>query len=281
MNQGILGNARVRGGSPERPIATRAEALAGADRGLVITPETLHLSRRGTGRAWFWELFHDFAMQTGGGAGDGGTDGCGWFNQSSGSGSSFSTVVFPFRGQDFGVRQLSGVVSINTGTTSTGRGGFDSTSGVTTHRFDTGVTFMESLIYIQDLATAAEDYVFRWGHVRGTGLTNDQMCFEYNRANNPNWVGLCSLNGVSTRFDIGVPVESGKWIRLRATWSAAAASFQVNDQTAAGGSTANIRPDGGGYLGAHIIKTAGTTTRGVALDYVYYRHDFTNERSYT
>ena len=94
MNKGILGNARARGVDPSRPIATRAEAYAGTDRGLVITPETMHLSRRGTGRAWFWELFNDFAMTASGQ--NAGSDGCLFFDQSSGGTSNLSTFNAKF-----------------------------------------------------------------------------------------------------------------------------------------------------------------------------------------
>lgn len=281
MNQGILGPSRARGGSPARPIATRAEAFAGTDRGSVVTPETLSLSRRGTGRAWFWELFNDFAMTSGGGVGDAGTDGCLWFNQSSGTGSGMSTSQFPFRASDYGARNVAGTMGIFTGTTTSGRGGFDSTSGITTHRFDTGVSFMEALINLQSLATVTDDYVFRWGHTFGNGSYSEQLCWEYNRANSTNWVGVASFNSTATRWDTGIPVVAGQWIRLRATWDASNCYWQVNDLPVVGGSATTIRPDGSGRFGGHIIKTAGTTSVGVGFDYVYYRHDFTNERTYS
>ena len=279
MNQGILGNARATGGSPARPFATPAQARDGTDASLVISPAALASTRRGTGRAWFWELFADFAMAASGQ--EAGTDGCAWFGQLSGAGAFCNSSTSPLRAQDLAAKELAGVLSIGTGTTSTGRGGFDSGINVSTHRYDTGVTFMEALIYIQSLASAAEDYVFRWGYMNGTGFVNDQIGFEYNRSNSPNWVGVCTFNGNSTRFDTGIPVESGKWIRLRARFDANTIWFQVNDTLPFGGSTSNIRTDGGGRFGAHIIKTAGTTSVGVAFDYVYYRHDFTRERTYT
>lgn len=279
MNHGIFGAARARGGSPDRPIATRAEAYAGTDRRAVITPETMHLSRRGTGRAWFWELFHDFAMAAS--SQNIGTDGCLWFNQSSGTGSSIDNTTFGYRPDSFPGRMAAGLMVMLTGTTSTGRGGFDSTVGVSTHRFDTGTTFMETLVYLPNLADATDDFVFRVGYCFGTGLQNDQMGFEYNRSNSTNWVGLSSYNGNHTRFDTGIAVSAAQWVRLRGLWDANTVQWQVNDFPIVGGSTSNIRPDGSGRLGAHIIKTAGTTTRAVVLDYVYFRHDFTSERTYT
>jgi hypothetical protein len=281
VNQGILGDARVRGGAPVTIPASRAEALAGFDNGRIITPQTLHLSRRGTGRAWFWEFFHDFAMTSGGGVGDIGTDGGCWFNQSSGAGSFANVTTFGLRPDNFAGRMAAGFAGLGTGTTTTGRGGFDSTSGVTTHRFDTGTTFTESLVYLPNLADATDDYIFRIGYAFGTGALGEGVSFEYNRSLSTNWNGMTVLNGVPTRLDTGIPVEAAKWIILRARWTGTVMSFQVNDLPTVATATTAIRPDGSSRIGAHIIKTAGTTSRSAIIDYIYARHDFDRERTYT
>ncbi len=281
MNQGILGDARVRGGAPVTIPASRAEALAGVDNGRVITPQTLNLSRRGTGRAWFWEFFHDFAMASGGGVGDIGTDGGLWFNQSSGSGSFCNNTTFGLRPDNFPGRMAAGFAGLGTGTTTTGRGGFDSTTGVTTHRFDTGTTFFESLVYLPSLADATDDYIFRVGYVFGNGSLGEGVSLEYNRSNSTNWNGMTVLNGSPERLDLGVPVEAAKWIILRARWTRTVMTFQINDLPPRSTASTNIRPDGSSRIGAVIIKTAGTTSRSAILDYIYCRHDFDQERTYT
>lgn len=258
------------------PLSTTAQALAGTDTATALTPQAMHLARRGSGRAKFWELFTDFAIVNGSAPATG-TDGCLFNGQSSGAGS--SATVNTDTPASFSGRGTAGLIGLYTGTTSSGYAGYDSYNTVSTHRFDTGTTTFEGLIYIPTLATATDDYVLRIGYCQGNAISNDVMCFEYNRSNSANWVGLSGDNGGYSRVDTGVAVAATKWILLRIVFTSTSASFTVNNGSAST-ITSNIKANGQARLGCHIIKTAGTTSRGVVVDYVYYRHDFDTDRTF-
>ena len=259
------------------PLSTTAQALTGTNTATAITPAAMHLSRRGSGRAKFWELFNDFAI-TNPSATAVGSDGCMFQQDVSGAGADLNVV-----GNDpatFSGRSSAGIVTLNTGTTPTGRSGYDSRNTVATHRIDTGITTFESLLYIPSLATSSEDYVFRIGYVQSNAISNDVLCFEYNRSNSVNWVGLSGNNGGYSRATSSVAVEAAKWIVLRLVATGSLVTFFVNDSSIGTVST-NIKTNGSMRLGCHLIKTAGTTSRSAVLDYVYYRHDFDTDRTFT
>ena len=177
-------------------------------------------------------------------------------------------------------RPGAGILSLITGTASNGRAAIDSWSDNAIFRFDQGTTYYETLIYLPTLANATDDYVLRLGFVQGNSLTNDVVAFEYNRANSVNWHGLTGWNGGYTRVDTGVAVAATKWIVLSMQFTSSACTFSING-SAVGTISSNIRPDGGTRLGSHLLKTAGTTSVSVLLDYVYYRHDFNSDRTFT
>jgi hypothetical protein len=258
------------------PLSTTAQALTGTDTSTAVTPAAMHLSRRGSGRAKFWELFNDFAMPASGFVT--GSDGCLWYSQSSGTGSDANIGITTL--SSFSGRVGAGLLTLATGTTSSGRGAFDTGSTTTTFRFDTGTTTFETLIYLPNLADATDDYVLRIGFCQGNALSNDVMCFEYNRSNSANWVGVTGYNGGYSRVTSSVAVATTKWILLRLVFTSTSCEFFVNDASI-GTSTSNIRPDGTLRIGAHLIKTAGTTSRSALVDYVYIRHDFNSDRTYT
>jgi hypothetical protein len=202
-----------------------------------------------------------------------------------GSGASCDNATSPYRPADFSGRPASGFLAFGTGTTSSGAAGFDSNSAVGQHRFDTGNTFYETLVYIPTLSDGTDSYAFRTGYTQGYQLTSNNLAIEYSSTNTVpgNWHGICQTNsGTVERTDLGVAVEAAKWIRLRiSVQGASVVSFQVNDITPRVAQSASIRSDGAYLMGTHIVKTAGTANRFAVVDYVYYRHDFDQERTYT
>lgn len=255
-------------------IATVAETLAGTDTTRSVTPESVGFSRRAGGRAKFWEIFCDFAPDAYGI--DSGTDGAILSQHLSGAGAAAN--VYTNQASSF-TTSHAGIITLATGTTTAGYAGL-STWNSRPHRFDTGTTTFEALLRIPTLATAGEDYVLRIGYVPGTGLSNDEMGFEYDRSASANWRYMSGWNGSYTRVDSGKAVEAAKWIKVRFVATHTSASFYVNDASI-GTITTNIRPSGGLRIGAHIIKTAGTTSREVLIDYIFARHDFSTDRTYT
>lgn len=268
ITSGTIASARL-------PVATVAQSVAGTSASTLVTPQGMHLSRRGSGRSKFFELFSDFAMSASGI--DQGTDGFIWGRQVSGSGADVNTYSNRFVSFS---RPGAGILSLITGTASNGRAAIDSWSDNAIFRFDQGTTYYETLIYLPTLANATDDYVLRLGFVQGNSLTNDVVAFEYNRANSVNWHGLTGWNGGYTRVDTGVAVAATKWIVLSMQFTSSACTFSING-SAVGTISSNIRPDGGTRLGSHLLKTAGTTSVSVLLDYVYYRHDFNSDRTFT
>lgn len=266
ISSGTLSVSRI-------PVATAAQALAGTDTASVISPQLLHLSRRGSGRARFFEAFNDFCFDFSGNLF--GSDGFIFGTQMSGTGATAN--LFSNTSDNF-TTPTAGILTVSTGTTSTGRGGFDSFQS-RPHRADTGTTFCEVLIYLPALATAAEDYVFRIGYTKGTGIDSQIVGFEYDRGASSNWRCVTGNLGNFTRVDSGVAVAEAKWLKLSITFTASLALFSINDSQV-GSITTNIRQQSQ-WIGAHIIKTAGTTARTFLIDYFYCRHDFSAERSYT
>ena len=275
MNDGILGTPRARGGNPARPLATTAESVAGADSRSVVTPQAMHLARRGSGRAWFWEAFTDFAFDYSN-VGTG-SDGIVFAPGSSGTGS--SADVFSNHPESVTGRPAAGILTMNTGTTNTGRGGitsFNSRPVVAAN----GPIYTEVLAAIPTLATGAEDYVARVGNIRNDGLVSSPvLAFEYDRSTNANWRGLHLDNSSNvTRTDLGIPVTAGAWVKLGILHTTSIARFFINDAEV--GSLAVNAPNSM-WLGGHIIKTAGTTNRTFLMDYFYVRQDFLRERTYS
>jgi hypothetical protein len=255
------------------PLSTTAQALAGTNAATVLTPAAMHVARRGSGRARFWEVFNDFTMDFSGNAL--GSDGFIFAPNFTGGGASaniFSNVPDSF------TNPTAGIATFNTGTTSTGRSGFDSFQS-RPHNASTGVTTFETLIYLPLLASATEDYVLRIGYVRGSGIDLQCIAFEYDRAASANWRCVTGNDGNFTRSTTSVAVTETRWIKLSATWTSASAAFFVNDVQVAT-NTQFIR-SATQWIGGHIIKTAGTTARTMLVDYFYARHDFTNERTFT
>lgn len=256
-------------------LATVAQSLAGTSTTTVVTPQGMHLGRRGSGRQKFFELFTDFAMTASGV--DCGSDGFLWGRQVSGSGADAETYSNTFA--DFS-RPGAGILTLSTGTANNGRAAIDSWNDNFVFRYDQGTTLFEALIYLPALANATDDYVLRLGFVQGDGLTNDVVALEYNRSNSVNWHGLSGSSGNYTRVDTGVAVAASKWLALSFQMTSTAIDFTING-SAAGTITSNIRALGSTRLGSHIIKTAGTTSVKVLLDYVYYRVDWSSDRTWT
>jgi hypothetical protein len=259
------------------PLSTTAQALTGTDTATALTPAAMHLSRRGSGRAKFWELFNDFTM-TNASATQVGSDGCIFNQDASGAGADLN--ISANDPSNFSGRMAAGLLSLRTGTATNGRAGYGSYNTTSTHRFDTGTTTFETLVYLPTLADATNDYVFRIGYCQGNALSNDMMCFQYDRSTSANWFGLSRQNTAQSTADTGVAVVAEKWVLLRVVFTSSLATFSVNNGTGATLST-NIKANGVTQFGAHILKTAGTTSRTAIIDYVYYRHDFDSDRTFT
>ena len=278
INSGTLDAARLPAATTTASgaveIATVAETLAGTDTTRSVTPESVGFSRRAGGRAKFWEIFCDFAPDASGI--DTGTDGAIFSPYKVGAGSDAN--IYANQSVSF-TNPTAGILTLSTGTTTTGVSAIYSWNS-RPHRFDTGTTTFETLLRIPSLATAGDDYVLRVGYFAPNAIGNDAIGFEYDRSSSANWQYVSGLGATYTRVNSGKSVEAAKWIKLRMVFTSSSATFCVNDANA-GTITTNIQANGAIQIATHIIKTAGTTSRSVLLDYIFARHDFNSDRTFT
>ncbi len=138
------------------------------------------------------------------------------------------------------------------------------------------------IIRIEDLATVAEDYVFRIGFgsfsptiaIFNPSPTTDfqyGVYFEYNRATSANWLIKTANAGVRTSTTTGTAVAADSWITLTAEINAAATSVEYFINGSSVGTIATNIPNGGTNAEAltqylHFARTAGTTLRVVYAD---------------
>jgi hypothetical protein len=175
-----------------------------------------------------------------------------------------------------------GVITIETGTTTTGNAGIDRSGlGVV---FGYSAWFMEWRVQLNTLSTAAQEYAFRVGFIDNFtgGDATDGVYFEYARGSSVNWRICTSNNSTQTKTNTSVAVAAGStgaWVKLGIQINAAGTSvnYYINGVNV-GNITTNI-PTGAArqtLIGAMIAKSAGTTNRIAYLD--YYRAKYTLQR---
>jgi len=164
-----------------------------------------------------------------------------------------------------------GILVFSTGTTAAGRAGAyslgQSQNGLC---FGAGIYTIESDIYIPDLSTVAEEYIFRFGF--GDTVTGDNVdgsYFEYDRLTNVNWQFCNASNSTRTKQDTGFTVNAGTWTRLKVVAELSLARFYINNFYI-GASSGNF-PLAGRYLAStiNIIKSAGLTDRTFWCDWIW------------
>jgi len=166
-----------------------------------------------------------------------------------------------------------GVIGITTGTSTTGRVG--AILGSNLLRFTGGQKYtLWARFLATDLADATNDYRWRLGFIDNNTATEptDGVYFEYNRSASPNWQAKTASNNARTIVTTTTVVQNANWIDLKieVDGSAQIATFYIDDVQVAQINT-NIPTSAGREtsLGFVIHKTAGGTSRGVALDRIY------------
>lgn len=182
-----------------------------------------------------------------------------------------------------------GVVSLNTGTTTTGRGGFIYPSGNPAAnnaiQFGSGPAAFRAIVRLQALSDGTDTYSARIGFTRDPASSTpvDGLFFEYAPATRGNGNWWCvSRNGNSNRAeDTGVAASATVFQRLEIFVNANATEVtSFIDGTLEDTNTTNI-PSGSvrrtGY-GAAILKSAGTTGRSFYVDWMQVRLLFPSGR---
>lgn len=182
-----------------------------------------------------------------------------------------------------------GVVRAQTGTTLTGFAGY-SYGNLSLFR-GTGAITLETYTTIETLSTLAERFYMYFGYF-GTGSSvspNNGIFFLYDEGGllgfgastpSPNWKCV-TINSFTRTFTItSIPVVAGQWYKLRININAASNSVEFYiDGTLVATHTTNIPALATAMtIGSYIIKTIGTTARGMQTDYFMYEEIFTNPR---
>jgi len=169
-----------------------------------------------------------------------------------------------------------GVLNASTGSGATNAACF--ITGAASFRFGGGEVTSEHRLYINAsaLSDGTDTYRVYAGFNDNSGTDGtDGVYFRYTHGENSgNWTAVCRSNSVETTLDTGTAVALNTWYRLRCVINANASSveFFING-VSKGTITTNI-PSGSGRetaLYGNIRKTAGTSSRTMQWDYVYFK----------
>lgn len=139
------------------------------------------------------------------------------------------------------------------------------------------------LVRIQDLATVADDYVFRAG--LGTTTNADHangIYFEYSRADSVNWRCKTASQSTRTVLTTSTAVVTDVWLELKWVVNSAGDSVEFFiDDVSQGTITTNIPSVTGQGCGGNFQITAGAliaNTREVFIDFFYFTKSYTSRQ---
>jgi hypothetical protein len=152
-----------------------------------------------------------------------------------------------------------------------------------------GFTLFDTLIRIEDLATVAQDYIFRVGFGDTTSVADftDGIYFEYDRSSSVNWRIATANTAVRTKVSSAVVVAEDTWIRLMAVLNKAGTQVDFYIQTPSpsawvllGSITTNIPTGAGTTFGSitKLQKTAGVGARDIFTDFYQLYFAFNTSR---
>lgn len=161
--------------------------------------------------------------------------------------------------------------------------------GINNIQFGGGKSNQEWLIYIDTLATVAQDYILRigTGDSTGSGDFTDGIYFEYDRSSSLNWRICSAQNNIRTKTNSLIPVVENSWIKLRYEINAAWTNVDYyiespspSTKTLLGSITTNLPVVAGTKCGpiANMQKTAGNGNRNIYIDYMQGGIIFNNRR---
>lgn len=175
-----------------------------------------------------------------------------------------------------------GNIQLQTGASTSSAPSINSNDGM--WLFGGGVTTFETLVYLNFLSGSPDTYSLRIGYsnqINGTSPT-EGLWFQYtDTVNSGQWVLTSVAGGVTTSTSSAVAPTATAWNKLKIVTNAAGtlATFFVNGTsigTVAGLPTVVATDEFG--IQVCIIKTAGTSSRNMAIDYIYSMLQFTSPR---
>lgn len=205
---------------------------------------------------------------------NGSTGNLNWNYSNTGTGAAPTTLAAPDANHP-------GVLSLNTGTTTTGRGTLfgSGSSTIGSVKVNAGLVEFEGLIQIPVLSVVGDRFAFRFGFGdSNTGDFANGVYFEYDESASANWRLKTANASTRTTNDSGTVVAAGTWYRLYLAISASGTSvaYKIGD-TSVGTITTNIPTLDISPI-AHIIKSAGTTARSSYLDYTFLQYALATPR---
>lgn len=171
-----------------------------------------------------------------------------------------------------------GVMSIGTGTTSTGAVFIGTNTGV--FSFGDGITLSEIRVKLPVLSDGTNRFTIRVGFVNSaTGDSINGAYFRYvDNVNSGNWQLITRSGGVETAVNTATTVVANTWIKLSVLTDATASlvTYSVNG-VSVGTINSNIGTTNIG-MGMSIVKSAGTTASLLYCDYQLGMKTFTSAR---
>lgn len=182
-----------------------------------------------------------------------------------------------------------GIVTLQTGSTATGRTSFYTNSGLNTIELGGGAATLASDLFVPSLSNGTDRFAFLFGFYDATTMNQtDGIYFLYDEggvstgsAASANWQCVTVSNSVRTFTTTSTAVSSTDFQRLAIEVNAAGTSvdFKIGGTTVATHTT-NI-PTGNSRIvtyGYQLIKSIGTNSRTVRVDWTYGKIAFTTSR---
>lgn len=172
-----------------------------------------------------------------------------------------------------------GIISMNTGTTSSGLCALSSANGML--NFGGGRHILNMYVQVPTLSDGTNTYTLYmgFGNSSGAGEFTDGAYFVYSHGiNSGNWRASTANSSTRTTLDSAVAVDTDYHL-LTIDMNAAGNSVEFFvDGVSIGTITTNIPSSGNGII-LKIEKSVGTTTRTLSTDYITYYHKLTNSRT--
>lgn len=177
-----------------------------------------------------------------------------------------------------------GIWRFNTGTTTTGRasvllGGTTTASSIIIGGTAVGAWEAKALIRPQTLCdNATQVCTIACGFIDTTTAADSTngIYFKFDPAASANWRKVTVNGGTKTETDVSPAVapSAGTWqtLGIQVNDGATSATFTING--AAAGTNSTNMPNGDFGIGCMILKSAGTTSRQLDVDYISSRADF-------
>lgn len=174
--------------------------------------------------------------------------------------------------------QRPGILQLKTGTLNTGNAFVGSAllaNGVPydPFQFGQGAWVLAGAVRLPVLSDGTQTYTARFG-LFGNVASNGCM-FRYGSAiNSGKWQGMCATAGVESVCDVGITPTASSWHNLKVAINAdgSTATFVVDDVNTCS-VTSNIPTNANVSVVSGIIKSAGTTSRVMDVDFIEYEYE--------